>query len=378
VTVENNESPWTGDTSATPYNLLFVNDGDGGFANILDHTLAYEDAHTVLMFDHDNDGDLDVMLVRYSWSTDGINNLFINEGNNNSWLILTCEGTVSSRSAIGTRIYAKCFANGKHITQTREITPINGHLTYAGLRVHFGLGDADIIDTLIIRWPSGHIDEYLNVKANQFYRAIEDESLEIDFKASNYIQYNPVIPDDTITEGESITLDLAEYYQFMEGDTVPEIVGDTLTFSIDNVENPDAVTATIEGNMLTLSAGTAGETSNIKVIASAGFTKRMDQFTVYAGFVGIANYPAAQRIRIYPNPTTGVSSFRFQVSSIEHVILKIYDLHGREVVTVVDQQLPAGEHVVRFDAGSLPPGVYIYRKSADSRQQSAVGKLVKF
>ncbi len=123
---------------------------------------------------------------------DGYNNLFVNEGNDNSWIVLTCEGTTSNRSAIGTRVQAKCFVNGNHITQTREITPINGHLSYANLRVHFGLGEADVIDTLIIRWPSGIVDTYLNVEANQFYRAIENQGLSIDFKATNYIQYDPL------------------------------------------------------------------------------------------------------------------------------------------------------------------------------------------
>jgi hypothetical protein len=184
VTVENNPSPWTGDTSATPYNLLYVNDGNGGFTNILDHPLALEDSHTALMFDHDNDGDLDVLLTRYSWSNDGYTNIFENEGNDNSWIILTCEGTTSNRSAIGARIYAKSFINGHHVTQTREITPINGHLSYANLRVHFGLDDATKIDTLIIRWPSGHIDTYLNKAVNQFYRAIEDDTLIIDYTSN--------------------------------------------------------------------------------------------------------------------------------------------------------------------------------------------------
>jgi hypothetical protein len=93
-------------------------------------------------------------------------------------------------------------------------------------------------------------------------------------------------------------------------------------------------------------------------------------------------------VMVYPNPTSGVSSFRFQVSGLEHVTLKIYDLHGREVETVVDGLMPAGEHVVSFDASSLATGVYIYRelsvaKSASggssvfSRQTSA-GKLIKY
>jgi predicted GH43/DUF377 family glycosyl hydrolase len=81
-------------------------------------------------------------------------------------------------------------------------------------------------------------------------------------------------------------------------------------------------------------------------------------------------------VKVWPNPTNGVSSFEFKVQGSMHVTLKIYDLHGREVATVVDELMPVGEHTVSFDASGLPAGVYVYRKSAVSSQQSAVGKLV--
>ncbi|MFO7613967.1 MAG: T9SS type A sorting domain-containing protein [Bacteroidales bacterium] len=64
-------------------------------------------------------------------------------------------------------------------------------------------------------------------------------------------------------------------------------------------------------------------------------------------------------IQIYPNPTNGVSSFGFRVPGIEHVTLKIYDIHGRQVANVLDEKLPAGEHVVRYDMSGLPAGVYV-------------------
>jgi hypothetical protein len=63
-------------------------------------------------------------------------------------------------------------------------------------------------------------------------------------------------------------------------------------------------------------------------------------------------------IQNYPNPNSGVTSFRFQVSGSEHVTLKIYDMHGQEVATVVDREMAAGEHVVSYDALHLPSGVY--------------------
>ncbi len=373
VTVENNTSPWTGDTSATPYNLLFRNDGNSEFTNILDHPLAYEDSHTLLLFDHDNDGDLDVLLTRYSWSNDGHCNIFENEGNDNSWIVFTCEGTISNRSAIGTRMYAKCFVNGKHITQTREITPINGHLTYANLRVHFGLGDTDKIDTLIIRWPSGDVDEYLDVKANHFYRAIEDDDLYIDFAATNYIQYSPVIANMDFIQSETRSIDLKDHYQFIMGDTVPEMNGDTLTFEVIN-ENPDIVTASINGNMLMLVAGDTIGDSKIKVIVSAGFTERMDYFTVTRGTDDISEYNNEQSVMIYPNPLTTSATIEYELNQPEKVTLTIYDYLGKQVYQAQEDQ-PQGKQQLIWNAEEYADGIYYYRLQVGDA--IANGKMVK-
>jgi hypothetical protein len=360
VTIENNVFPWSlGSTSATPYNLLYINDGNGGFTNILDHTLAKEDSHTALLFDHDNDGDLDVLLTRYSWSNDGYNNLFVNEGNDNSWMVLTCEGTTSSRTAIGTRVQAKCFVNGKHITQTREITPINGHLSFANLRVHFGFGDTDVIDTLIIRWPSGYIDEYLGVQTNQFFRAIEDSALVIDFKATNYIQLSPRIANlDLESTGHSTTIDLNEHYHFMKGDTVPSIIGDTLMFSIFNNDNSDIVQATLDGSILTLEALSNTGESEIQIIASAGFTERMDVFNVYIGQSSVPSIDMVKDLLIYPNPARQELNISAEGYTIDDV--SIYTLTGQKVLMI----RPKGETI---DISTLHTGMYIIEAMIDGR-----------
>jgi len=47
---------------------------------------------------------------------------------------------------------------------------------------------------------------------------------------------------------------------------------------------------------------------------------------------------------------------------------------GREVATLVDEQLPAGEHKIVFDTGTLPSGVYFYRLEAE--EFSATKKLM--
>lgn len=66
----------------------------------------------------------------------------------------------------------------------------------------------------------------------------------------------------------------------------------------------------------------------------------------------------------YPNPFNPktVISFRLAVSSRVH--LKVYDMLGRDVATIVDEVKPAGLYSVTFDASKLPSGVYFYRLKA--------------
>jgi predicted outer membrane repeat protein len=81
------------------------------------------------------------------------------------------------------------------------------------------------------------------------------------------------------------------------------------------------------------------------------------------------------QVEVWPNPTSGVSSFGFRISgSNEHVTLKIYDLYGQEVQTLVDEVKSPGEYTVRVDVSDLPAGVYMVRVQAG--EASAVRKLV--
>ncbi len=63
----------------------------------------------------------------------------------------------------------------------------------------------------------------------------------------------------------------------------------------------------------------------------------------------------------YPNPFNPATSISYQLSSVSHVTLKVYDILGRETISLVDAVQPAGEHSVTFDASKLSSGVYFYR-----------------
>jgi hypothetical protein len=78
----------------------------------------------------------------------------------------------------------------------------------------------------------------------------------------------------------------------------------------------------------------------------------------------------------YPNPTDDISHFTFHISQCQWVILKVFDMQGREVATIIDEELQAGSHEVTWNAENLPPGIYFYRISTIDHRQSAIGKIV--
>jgi hypothetical protein len=81
-------------------------------------------------------------------------------------------------------------------------------------------------------------------------------------------------------------------------------------------------------------------------------------------------------VSCYPNPARDIVDFRLSMVDCRNVVLMIYDVNGKEVATVLEKRLPAGEHMVQFDASGLPAGVYFYELSAKGKELRIGGKLV--
>jgi predicted secreted hydrolase len=65
-----------------------------------------------------------------------------------------------------------------------------------------------------------------------------------------------------------------------------------------------------------------------------------------------------ESLKIYPNPSNTSTIISFFLSHQEHAILKVFDLQGREITTLVDGELNPGEHTIVYDTNELPRGVY--------------------
>lgn len=171
-------------------------------------------------------------------------------------------GTVSNASAIGTKVKLRALINGNSTWQYRIVTAQSGYLSQSSLNVSFGLADAQVIDTIVIEWASGIVDQYTDLATNQFLTAIE-------------------------------------------------------------------------GSHTSIQSG--GETE-------------------------IRVFELAQN---YPNPFNSSTVISYRLPVAGKIKLKVYDLLGREVKSLVDEYQNAGSYKFVFDATNLASGIYLYRLESD-------------
>ncbi len=79
----------------------------------------------------------------------------------------------------------------------------------------------------------------------------------------------------------------------------------------------------------------------------------------------------------YPNPFNPATNIEFTVPETQDVTITVYDMLGREVSTLVNEQMSAGSHTVTFDASDLSSGTYIYRLEAGGEQITRQMTFVK-
>lgn len=79
----------------------------------------------------------------------------------------------------------------------------------------------------------------------------------------------------------------------------------------------------------------------------------------------------------YPNPFNPTTVIGFQIPAAGFISLKIYDINGKELSELVNENLKAGEYKVNFDGKSLPSGIYFYKLATDNFTQTKKMLLVK-
>jgi endoglucanase len=97
--------------------------------------------------------------------------------------------------------------------------------------------------------------------------------------------------------------------------------------------------------------------------------------------MGVLELPATPKrfslSQNYPNPFNPTTTIKYQLAAGSNVSLKVFDVLGREVETLVNERQTAGEHSVQFNAASLPSGIYFYTLNAGSYQATKKLTLIK-
>ena len=152
---------------------LFENTGNGKFVDVSTERGAYFHEELVgrgaCFGDYDNDGDIDAYIVVLEDHGVLLRN---NKGNQNNWVSLHLIGETSNRDGIGARVTIS--SGGKK--QYAQKKSSSGYLSQNDHRLHFGLGDKNMVDRIEIIWPSGKVQILENIKAGQFLTIKESES----------------------------------------------------------------------------------------------------------------------------------------------------------------------------------------------------------
>lgn len=204
-------------------NRLYENQGDGSFtdvtnllpanANICSYGLAWGDVN--------NDGFQDLAIANCkngTTDTEKNNSLYLNQGNSNGWLKVKLQGTQSNTSAIGAKIRLKATINGKAVWQIREIRSQSGYAGQNSLVAHFGLGDAQVVDTMYIDWPATGREMLTGISINQQLTAVEGSTNSIDEPISMHKIRIHLYPSRISPQTEQIWLEIENKKGFQAGE----------------------------------------------------------------------------------------------------------------------------------------------------------------
>jgi len=146
-----------------------------------------------------------------------------------------------------------------------------------------------------------------------------------------------------------------------------------VSFSGNQEINCNGIVETSNGNLLITGSVKFPNDNNAKIFL---MKTTKDGYVNYVNFYNFS-LSTFNLWENYPNPFNPSTFIKYQIPKAIKVTLKVFDILGKEIVTLVDRYQEAGSYNVKFDAGKLPSGVYIYRLEAGKFVESKKMILTK-
>ncbi|HTF16533.1 MAG TPA: VCBS repeat-containing protein [Chryseolinea sp.] len=155
-------------TSTPIHNYMYRNNGDLTFS---DNSTSWgfgekNFSNGAAYGDLDNDGDLDLIVNHQNETASVFRNQLRERNASNHYLQVLLTGKGQNTQAIGAQVTA--WSAGKQ--QYFERTTSHGFQSSIAGRLHIGLGNYTVVDSLIVRWPDGKVQRFTNVKADQLFK----------------------------------------------------------------------------------------------------------------------------------------------------------------------------------------------------------------
>ncbi len=162
--------------NCVPMGNFYFENKNGAFIDMarVTKTNDYGVGRGTVVFDYDNDGDLDILLVNqqaiYEYPVESKTKLFRNDTPSGNWIKVALEGVSAEKNGIGSRV---TLVSGN----TRMIREIDGggssHISQNSTIAHFGLGKYRMVDSLIVTWTGGKKQWILNPTLNTLITIVE-------------------------------------------------------------------------------------------------------------------------------------------------------------------------------------------------------------
>ncbi|MFY7707127.1 MAG: FG-GAP-like repeat-containing protein [Flavobacteriales bacterium] len=162
----------------------YRNNGDKTWTNVPNTFQNSDTMHSFAFGDLNHDGFLDLYAtygdgyVSPDFGNDNV--LFLNNTNDNHYIVFDLEGTISNKMAVG----AVVEIHGAFGTQVRDVRSGESYGITNTNQLHFGIGEETSVDYAIIRWPAGGITVIENPAIDQFHNVIETACPSVNVTAS--------------------------------------------------------------------------------------------------------------------------------------------------------------------------------------------------